>query len=904
MKRTHSLRKRLLLVFAQVLAVATVAAALLMAGWQLPQMREASEREQTRIVWLTLRQVEAQLNNAEALLQGLAGVAAVERLDRPALEALMRMLAGGTLFENLYLVDENFRIVALGLAGAQAGQTEEWRGNDFSGLAVLHEARRHGGPTWSAKYLSPVHAQPVVALALAAGTRTLVAELAVERVAGRALRANRDDGLLVVVVDSQGEVVAAPRMEAARQRVNLRTLPPVAAALANRQLFARFSYEGEDFQGTALPAQRLGWVVVAAQPLAVASAPPRAAIVVTGSTLALAALFGLLALHRLSRRVTAQLERSTAYAAAVADGRYQPPAGPQAELDELARLDADLARMAQRIQDREHMLRAVVDNAPALAIQLYDAEGRVVDWNPASSALFGHSREQAIGRRLDELILDADQQRDFLAMLAEIGHSGRPTPPHELQLRKPDTPPLWLLSTTFAVPGPDGQRWFACMDIDITARKQEQAALQASEHKFNSFFQSSPVALAVLRRHGDDFEYLDLNAAWEQLLGYPRTDILGRRLGPQTGITLFADPRERRRFVDHLDHGGEQPTQEIRLLCAQGRQRSALLTPALIEVGSESLIVYALQDVSTQRALEEDLRRLNAELEQRIAQRTARLSEANAQLQRTLDDLRATQDRLIQSEKLASLAQLVGGVAHELGTPIGNALISASTLQERLAALHERLAAGLRRSELEAFLAQVDEGSVIALRNLQRAATLLQGFKQIAVDQTSGQRRRFDLGELMAEVVLTMQPSLRKTGVQLAQAGGAGIELDSYPGALAQVLTNLVHNAVVHAFGDREGGRVRLVARTTDDDQVTLEVADDGCGIAPQDLGRVFEPFFTTRLGSGGSGLGLAIVHNLVTGPLGGTIEVDSHPGAGTVLRLQLPRRARGAAAATADRSR
>lgn len=890
MSAKRSLRTRLLIVFAQVLAVAAAVAAVLIAGWQLPQVRAANEREQTRIVWLTLGQIEGTLDDAEALLQALAEVAAHDDVDVQALESLLRPLAGGSLFENLYLVDDRLRIVALGLSGAHRTQSEEWRGNDLSGLPVLQQARHSRAAAWSAKYLSPLDAQPVVALALPAGSRTLMAELAVARLAGTALRANRIDGLLVVVTDSHGEVVAAPQMDAARQRVNLRSLPLVAAALDGRQLFARFAYAAGDYQGTAMRAERLGWVVVAAHPLAVANATRRAVIIVTSTILVLAAVFGGLTLSRLSAGVKVQLDRSIAYAGAVAEGHYQAPAGAASNLSELARLDKDLARMARRIQDRETLLRAVIDTTPLLAIQLYTREGRVVDWNPASAAIFGYTREQALGKRLDELVYDSAQQQEFVAMLAAIEHSGQAAGPWETEIRDAAGARRWLLSTTFAVPGPDGEAWFACMDIDISERRREQLALQASERKFTTFFEANPVALAVVRRNGAHFDFLDVNSAWERLLGHTRERALNRHRAGELAFTIFADAAQRQSLIEMLDAGGALTTLDMQLLCADGSKRSALLTPAVIPVADESLLVYALQDVSDKRALEEDLRRLNAELEQRIAQRTDKLSEANAQLQRTLDALRATQDRLIQSEKLASLGQLVAGVAHELGTPIGNALMAASTLQERQHALRDRLATGLRRSELEAFIAQVAEGSEIGARNLQRAATLLQGFKQIAVDQTSGQRRRFDLGELIGEVVLTMQPTLRAAGVTLAHEGGDGVELDSYPGALAQVLTNLVHNAAVHAFEGRHGGRVHIAAAAGSDGQIVVELADDGRGIAREHLSRVFEPFFTTRLGSGGSGLGMVIVHNLVTGPLGGTVAVDSQPGAGTVVRLRLPR--------------
>jgi signal transduction histidine kinase len=213
------------------------------------------------------------------------------------------------------------------------------------------------------------------------------------------------------------------------------------------------------------------------------------------------------------------------------------------------------------------------------------------------------------------------------------------------------------------------------------------------------------------------------------------------------------------------------------------------------------------------------------------------------------------------------LGALVAGVAHEMNTPIGNGLMAVSTLAQRTRELQAMLNTGLRRSDFERFLAQVETAADISTRNLGRAAELISSFKRVAVDQTSSQRRVFDLAEVVHEIVLTLQPTLKHTPYQVMTDVSAGLVLDSYPGPLGQVLSNLVQNAVVHAFGDRPEGRIDITAQAAGDAFV-LTVADDGEGIAPEHLEKVFDPFFTTRLGQGGSGLGLHIVHNVVTGPV------------------------------------
>ena len=182
-------------------------------------------------------------------------------------------------------------------------------------------------------------------------------------------------------------------------------------------------------------------------------------------------------------------------------------------------------------------------------------------------------------------------------------------------------------------------------------------------------------------------------------------------------------------------------------------------------------------------------------------------------------------------------------------------------------------------------------------RNLQRAAELIGSFKQIAVDQSSYQRRGFELAEVVQEIAVALRPTLRRGGVTLVDDTPPGLRMDSFPGPLGQVLINLVNNAVVHAFEGGAGGRVLIGAEALGGDRVGLWVEDDGRGIAPEHLRQIFDPFFTTQLGQGGSGLGLHIVYTLVTGLLGGRISVQSAPGRGTRFHIELPCRAPATAA-------
>lgn len=306
-------------------------------------------------------------------------------------------------------------------------------------------------------------------------------------------------------------------------------------------------------------------------------------------------------------------------------------------------------------------------------------------------------------------------------------------------------------------------------------------------------------------------------------------------------------------------------------------------------------LAYARHVAATIQRSEEALRRLNDELEARVAQRTADLSRSNADLQATLDQLRLAQRQLVEAEKLASLGGLVAGISHEINTPLGVCLTAASHLQQQSAQLRARLADGsLRRSELDRFQQAACEGSDLILRNLQRADRLVRSFKQTAVDQSTGEWRELDLEQSVRDTLTMLGPVLRPTPHRIVIECAEPVKLFSSAGALYQIVSNLVLNALQHAFPAERAGTLtlRIAAR---EGQAHLRVSDDGRGMNENERAHAFDPFFTTRRGAGGSGLGLHIVYTLVTQVLRGQIDCDSAAGAGTCFDIRWPlRRAAG----------
>ena len=249
-------------------------------------------------------------------------------------------------------------------------------------------------------------------------------------------------------------------------------------------------------------------------------------------------------------------------------------------------------------------------------------------------------------------------------------------------------------------------------------------------------------------------------------------------------------------------------------------------------------------------------------------------------------------------QELRRLGALVAARAHEINTPLGVGVSAASTLQAVAEQSRARHASGeMTRSDLQRFVQLAIDSSDLVLKNLQRADELMRSFKQVAVDQASGERRRFALKAYLDEVVTSLSPKFRGTAHRVVVNCPAELAVDTYPGALAQVVANFVANSLAHAYPDERDGTLTLDARAEGGD-VVLVYRDDGAGIAPENLGRVFEPFFTTRRGSGGSGLGLHVVHTLVTQRLGGSVVARSEPGRGAEFTVRFPARPAAQAAA------
>ncbi len=309
--------------------------------------------------------------------------------------------------------------------------------------------------------------------------------------------------------------------------------------------------------------------------------------------------------------------------------------------------------------------------------------------------------------------------------------------------------------------------------------------------------------------------------------------------------------------------------------------------------GKALRLVGTSRDVTESAEAAEALRRLNDELEARVQDRTAALSASNLELQESLEEIHFMQRQLVESEKMAALGNLVAGIAHEINTPIGIGITAASHLEDETSRLMQLMNSGkLSKSALDAFQTDAISSVQLILSNLRRAGQLVRSFKQVAVDQSTEEAREIAVKRYLEEVLLSLGPALKKTRHQVQLRCPDDLVIFTYPGALSQIVVNLVMNSLIHGFDSVENGEIRIEANQYGDEWLLL-YRDNGVGMSDVVRQRVFDPFFTTKRGQGGTGLGLHVVFNLITQLLRGSVDCRSAPGAGVEFQIVLPLRVR-----------
>jgi signal transduction histidine kinase len=296
------------------------------------------------------------------------------------------------------------------------------------------------------------------------------------------------------------------------------------------------------------------------------------------------------------------------------------------------------------------------------------------------------------------------------------------------------------------------------------------------------------------------------------------------------------------------------------------------------------------EHMERQTEAESEQVKLNLSLEEKVQQRTMALKEANNELIQTLEKLHQFQRQMVQNEKMASLGDMVAGVAHEVNTPIGLGVTASTMMLDRLSDMRKAFEdKTLKASSLSKFIAEGEENLNIIYRNLNRAAELISSFKQVAVDQSSENNRVFSFAKLMDEILMSMRPKLKKINHQINVNCVDNLVVESKAGPINQIMINLIMNSIIHGFEDVDKGQIDITIEAVDNTKVSIEFKDNGKGIPEHLRKRIFDPFVTTKRGQGGSGLGMHLVYNLVTQALNGSISIVSEEGQGVQFRILFP---------------
>ena len=417
---------------------------------------------------------------------------------------------------------------------------------------------------------------------------------------------------------------------------------------------------------------------------------------------------------------------------------------------------------------------------------------------------------------------------------------------------------------------------------EFTDKKRAIEALQQERDFSATIINSSNTVICCLEQ---DLKITTINPAAVILTGYSQEE-----LHQKNWLDIFVLDKRKQEILQKLENNEEIHNIEIEMYDQTGKINTLLWTfSAFYEGMTIKYLIGFGHDITAQKQIELEIKQLNDQLEEKVNIRTAALTESNKQITETLEQLKRTQQTLVESEKMASLGGLVAGVAHEINTPIGISVTAASFLQDEIATLKSKLNDNsLTRSYVEQLIERISESGRLLSNNLNRAADLVSSFKQVAVDQSSEACYLFKLSENINQVVTSLKHKLKQARCQVHISCPEDLAIYSFPGSFAQIYSNLIINSLIHGFENWEGRCEIYIDITRQEDTLHIDYRDTGKGI-PDEIGdRIFEPFVTSKRGTGGSGLGTHIIYNIVKQLLKGEIQYLPEE-QGAHFKMQLP---------------
>ncbi|MGL5522510.1 MAG: ATP-binding protein [Aeromonas veronii] len=418
---------------------------------------------------------------------------------------------------------------------------------------------------------------------------------------------------------------------------------------------------------------------------------------------------------------------------------------------------------------------------------------------------------------------------------------------------------------------------------ELVARHQAVEQLQQERDFSATLINSANMVICCME---PDLTIASINPAAILLTGYHHQELL-----QHNWLDLFVSPAQREELNDILAAEGSLADKEVIMHDQQAHE--LVLQWTFVSFYDGPNLKYQIgfgYDITQLKKVEREIIQLNEQLEGKVVERTRSLSEANNQLGKAYDDLKQAQQTLVESEKMASLGSLVAGVAHEINTPIGISVTASSYLQERVADFKSHIdSKQLSRSYLNEFTVNLDESMQLLQGNLRRASELIASFKQVAVDQSSEARYNFSLADNLHQVVVSLGHKLKKAQCEVDIQCDPKLSIFSFPGSFTQIYSNLILNSINHGFDNWDKPKKITIKVEQQGEELLIDYSDNGRGIPPEILPRIFDPFVTSKRGQGGSGLGTHIIYNLVVQLLKGRISCASEPGQGAQFHIRLP---------------
>lgn len=540
-----------------------------------------------------------------------------------------------------------------------------------------------------------------------------------------------------------------------------------------------------------------------------------------------------------------------------------------------------VASASQQLQQ----LRAAFDLISDVVAISNSLTGEVVSVNRAFVHMHGLSQEYVVGRTIQDLNLwvDFEARRNMVRLVLE-GHVVRDYAA-QVYDRDGKVRDVRINSSVLDV---SGTAYIVVTVRDVTEVRRTRRVLRQAQSRMLYLFEHSPVPMAYV--FSDDLNTSRYNQAWFATFGFDPQKDQGK-----SGVELrtWVNHEDRQRSMEMAKNEGETGEMEVPMRYADGSVHWISLRVRLQEESNRTLYLFSYIDVTQRRQAQDQLLAINSQLGNLVHEATQELTERNAVLNKTLDDLRRTQVQLIETEKVAALGTLVAGLSHEINTPIGNSLLMSTALENRLEKFaKQRTTDKSMDPELADFLEHAARVAQTLTRSVTKVSQLVSAFKQVADDQPTDKRCTFTVGTLFDGVDLAVAElsGRAECPVKFEAIDGRDLELDSYPAPMMAVLAQITENAIVHGYQEGKLHGYVLVSARRDVNLLKLEVKDFGIGITRDNLGKVFDPFFTTQLGRTGHGLGLSIVHKLVSRLLGGSIQVFSDgPLKGTRFEIHLP---------------